>query len=104
MTVLSIVPYEPSRARVITSRGAQDSRTKRSVVGIAVGAASWVASASAGACPSCPVGQTARQQVLEQDFGTNLLIAVIPFLLVALFARWAERIGAESVHGKRKVE
>ena len=43
------------------------------------------------ACPSCPVGQTARQQVFDQDFGSNLMIALVPFLLVGLVARWAER-------------
>jgi hypothetical protein len=37
------------------------------------------------------VGRTARQQVLDQEFGTNLVVALAPFLLVGLVARWAER-------------
>lgn len=45
------------------------------------------------ACPSCPVGQTARKQVFEQDFATNAAAGVLPFLVVGLVAKRAERIG-----------
>lgn len=53
--------------------------------------ASLLTTSAVWGCPSCPVGITARQQVLDQDFGQNLVIAVVPFLLVGLVARWAER-------------
>lgn len=56
---------------------------------------SWV-SATVWACPSCPVGRTARQQVLDQEFETNLMIALLPSLVVGLVSRWAERIGSRS--------
>lgn len=45
------------------------------------------------ACPDCPVGRTARQQVLEQGFSTNLAIALAPFLFIAAVSLAAERIG-----------
>ena len=53
-----------------------------------------VAYASLGAaCPSCPVGREAREQVFNQQFGTNLLIAAAPFVVVGLVSLWAERVG-----------
>lgn len=64
-------------------------------------ATTFSATTVAYACPSCPVGRTARQQVFDQDFGTNLLIAFVPFLLVGLVARWAEGLGSET---SKKVE
>ena len=53
------------------------------------------------ACPSCPVGRTARQQVWEQGFAHNLLIAIAPFILVGLACLWAERIGKDAKHTAR---
>lgn len=47
----------------------------------------------AGVCPSCPVGETARQQVIDDGFGMHLLVAVLPFLLVGLASRWAYGMG-----------
>jgi hypothetical protein len=44
-------------------------------------------------CPRCEVGQLARQQVFGPGFMSNLLIAVLPFLFVAIASVWAERIG-----------
>jgi hypothetical protein len=58
-------------------------------------AMSLVAGGDAWACPSCPVGRAARQQLLDDDFGRNLVIALAPFLVVGLVARWAERIGRD---------
>lgn len=52
-----------------------------------------IAPAAARACPECPIGETARQQVLAQDFAQNLLIALAPFLLIAATCVWAEGIG-----------
>ncbi|HKP63626.1 MAG TPA: hypothetical protein VJV78_43120 [Polyangiales bacterium] len=63
---------------------------------------SWVAcaaqssvawAANAWACPSCPIGRAARQQVWQQDFGQHALFALVPFLVVGVAAMWAERIG-----------
>jgi hypothetical protein len=45
------------------------------------------------ACPNCPLGKTARQQVCDQAFMQNLLLAFIPFAAVIVVALWAERIG-----------
>ena len=45
------------------------------------------------ACPSCPVGRTARQQVCGEGFTTNLMIAIAPFVVIAMVCPWAERIG-----------
>ncbi|HKU43298.1 MAG TPA: hypothetical protein VJR89_34290 [Polyangiales bacterium] len=56
-------------------------------------APSWLWATSAWACPSCPIGRAARQQVCEQAFVQNLLFALAPFAVVAVAAVWAERIG-----------
>lgn len=55
-------------------------------------AASVLVVDASSACPSCPIGRTARQRVIDDDFGTNLAIALAPFLLIGLAARRAERI------------
>jgi hypothetical protein len=49
--------------------------------------------ATAWACPSCPVGRLARQQVCDQGFTHNLVIAIVPFALIGIASIWAERIG-----------
>lgn len=51
------------------------------------------ASSAAGACPGCPVGREARQQVYEQHFARNLLVALLPFAMVGLASLCAERVG-----------
>ncbi|MCW5833617.1 MAG: hypothetical protein KIS78_14540 [Labilithrix sp.] len=60
-----------------------------------------IASASS-ACPSCPVGRAARQDVFDQDFGTNLMIALFPFLVIGLVSRAAERIGRPAARRERE--
>ncbi len=57
--------------------------------------------ATAWACPECPIGETARQQVLAQDFAQNLLIALAPFLLIAATCVWAEGIGKRAHRRER---
>lgn len=59
--------------------------------GMSLGVSSFAKLASA--CPSCPVGQTARKQVFEQDFATNAAAGILPFFVVGLVAKRAERIG-----------
>lgn len=54
---------------------------------------SLFAPAVSAACPDCPVGRTARQQVLEQGFSQNLAIAIAPFLFITAVSLAAERIG-----------
>jgi hypothetical protein len=49
--------------------------------------------AMAWACPACPIGETAREQVLADGFAQNLLIALAPFLVIAATCAWAEGIG-----------
>jgi len=46
-----------------------------------------------GACPDCPVGRAARQQVAEDGLAANLLIAMAPFVIIGLVSLWAERLG-----------
>jgi hypothetical protein len=45
------------------------------------------------ACPACPIGKTAREQVLASGFAQNLLIALAPFILIGATCLWVERIG-----------
>jgi hypothetical protein len=56
---------------------------------------------AAWACPECPVGETARAQVLGHDFAQNLLVALAPFLFIAATCLWAEGIG-KRVSGKER--
>lgn len=60
---------------------------------LALFAAGLLVSKPSIACPNCPVGRAARQEVFGSDFGSNLLVALAPFLVVGLVARRAERIG-----------
>jgi hypothetical protein len=48
---------------------------------------------TAWACPDCEVGRAARQLAWEDSVAANLMIAVVPFALVAMVSLWAERIG-----------
>jgi hypothetical protein len=68
-------------------------RWLRPRTGIAALGATLVSPVSSWACPSCPIGQLARQQVCELGLAQNLLIAVVPFVLIGAAAAWAERIG-----------
>src|SRR4051794_7678425 len=36
----------------------------------------------AAACPNCAIGRQARSQVWNDDFGTNLLAALLPFAVI----------------------
>jgi hypothetical protein len=75
--------------------------TSRRFVGGAMRKLVWMASFlatltaawTAWACPRCAVGITARQQVWDDGFATNLVVALVPFVLVAMVSVWAERIG-----------
>lgn len=55
--------------------------------------ATLTAAWTAWACPRCAVGITARQQVWDDGFATNLVVALVPFVLVVMVSVWAERIG-----------
>lgn len=48
---------------------------------------------AAGACPRCVEGVLARQAVLQDDFGHNLAIALLPFLIIGAVSVRAEAIG-----------
>jgi hypothetical protein len=61
---------------------------------IALSAALWGAFSYVGlaaACPSCPVGRAARQQVCEDGFSLRLLAVVLPFLVMGAVSVWVER-------------
>jgi hypothetical protein len=53
------------------------------------------------ACPDCQVGRAARQQVWEDSLAMNLIIALVPFVLVAMVSLWADRIGRVERPGTR---
>jgi hypothetical protein len=57
------------------------------LAGIAVGSFS----ARASACPNCPVGKLARQQVCESGFGIHLLSVLLPFVAIGLVCWWVEQ-------------
>jgi hypothetical protein len=61
----------------------------------ALGVASLLLTSSApiGACPGCPVGRSAREQVFQDGFAMNLLVAILPFAVVGLVCMWVERPG-----------
>jgi hypothetical protein len=56
-------------------------------------ASSALIASTSWACPSCPLGRSAREQVLAHGFATNLAIALAPFVVVGIVCAWAERIG-----------
>ena len=47
----------------------------------------------AAACPNCAVGKQARSEVWNDDFGRNLFVALLPFLVIGAICVRAERIG-----------
>jgi hypothetical protein len=53
-------------------------------------AAAWAAPAVA--CPNCSVGRQARSEVWNSDFGFNLSVALLPFLLIAGICLWVESL------------
>ena len=60
----------------------------------------WLATAGdALGCPRCEPGLIARQQVMQNLFPT-LLIALIPFVAIALATLVAERLGERSFHDR----
>lgn len=65
----------------------------RTIVWMTSFLAALTAAWTAFACPNCPVGRAARQQVCDDGLATNLVIALAPFLLVGMVSVWAERIG-----------
>jgi len=61
---------------------------------IALSAACWSMFSEVGvawACPSCPVGRAAREQVCEDDFVLRMLAVVLPFIVMGAVSVWAER-------------
>ena len=68
-------------------------RGRRTLVCVASFVAMLATAWTSWACPNCPVGRAARQQAWEDGLATNLLIALVPFVLVGMVSLWAERIG-----------
>lgn len=46
---------------------------------------------AAAACPSCPIGRAARQQVCDDDFLLRLVAVLAPFIVIAGVTVWVER-------------
>jgi len=46
------------------------------------------------ACPSCPIGVTAREQVWSSGFAQQLAIVLAPFLLLSALCVAVESVGA----------
>jgi hypothetical protein len=57
--------------------------------------ASLLPTTTAWACPSCPVGKLARQQVCESGFGVNMLSVLLPFVAIGLVCMWVEQRGRQ---------
>jgi hypothetical protein len=66
------------------------------MVFIAVACMTLLFAVEAAACPNCAIGQQARNQVLSEDFGANLVVAVLPFLIIVAVCLRVERIGTAS--------
>ncbi|HEU4410248.1 MAG TPA: hypothetical protein VFS43_33640 [Polyangiaceae bacterium] len=45
------------------------------------------------ACPDCAPGREARAQAWQDDFGFNLSVALLPFVLIGAVSAWANGIG-----------
>src|SRR4051812_35853161 len=50
---------------------------------------------SAWACPNCVLGQQARAQVFGAGFGLNLVVAALPFWLIAVISHYLDHIDSE---------
>lgn len=46
---------------------------------------------AAEACPSCPLGERVRCEVLGPGFFENVAIATLPFLVIGMLTVWAHR-------------
>ena len=53
----------------------------------------------AWACPSCPVGRAAREQVCEDNFVLRLLAVVLPFVVMGLVSVGVERAMRQRARG-----
>jgi hypothetical protein len=94
----SVACDSPNRAhslhlRDAMSLGSPHVAIMRAVVSTVVLAATVVLTAPADACPNCALGRQARAQVWNESFGLNLIVALLPFLLVAVICLCAEKIG-----------
>jgi hypothetical protein len=47
----------------------------------------------AAACPDCAVGKQARSEVWGHDFGFNLFVALLPFVIIGAICARAEAVG-----------
>jgi hypothetical protein len=65
----------------------------RTTVAMAWSFAAWSSASIALACPSCPIGRTAREHAFASGFTEQLLIVVAPLLVIAGVSIWVERIG-----------
>ncbi len=54
------------------------------------GGMAWLGGASALACPDCVPGKVARAQVWDQQLVSNLLAALLPFLVVGVVCAWVD--------------
>lgn len=71
-------------------------------VWIALVAALWSVCSYVGiawACPSCPVGRAAREQVCEDSFVLRFLAVVLPFIVMGLVSVGAERFMRQRPRG-----
>ena len=89
LTPLGEAPQRPVRERVSASHRAilHSLSTATALVTL------LIAARSAGACPDCAVGRQARAQLWTDDFGLNLVLALVPFLIIGAVSLWANRIG-----------
>jgi hypothetical protein len=54
------------------------------------------ASTSVEACPNCEAGRQARSEVWSDDFGFNLSVTLLPFLVIGAICLHAESMGRKA--------
>ena len=65
----------------------------RSVVAVLSMGATLSLAAPAAACPNCAVGRQARNEVWSDDFGRNMVVALLPFIVIGAICVRADRVG-----------
>jgi hypothetical protein len=101
--------FSPVRAAVSGPDSQARPPRRRSWGTSAVRLAAWLAwmglaltGATARACPDCDIGRVARTQFWNDNFGTNLAVALAPFVVIAIVTLWADRLGRPPPHVDRE--
>jgi hypothetical protein len=86
-------PHPPNlRGRAAPLKAARRAPWRAVAVGLVV-AGACALPAPADACPACATGEQARSDVWNDDFGFNLVVAVLPFVLIGAISARADSLG-----------